>query len=218
MAPDLWVMRGVYRTPRGWRLYARVEGKLKPKRITDPGHALAEAELRAQWKAWRDTVRSLLAIRVLPPTSPEARTRMIAALLPRFLAKVRFTDTCWDWTASTSKGYGLFWLDGRLRAAHIVAYEACFGPVPAGCELDHKCRNRRCVNPEHVEPVPHRVNILRGEGRTAVQARKTHCSKGHPLVRTRSQRRCLICKAERAQRPRTWRFRGRDARATSSST
>lgn len=55
-----------------------------------------------------------------------------------------------------------------------------FQPIPDGLVLDHLCRNRACINPNHLEPVSTRVSILRGEGVMARHARKTHCPHGHP--------------------------------------
>ena len=65
---------------------------------------------------------------------------------------------------------------GRIgnRAAHRVIYEETVGPVPPGMELDHLCRVRACVNPEHLEPVTHKENMARSE-----PAQRTHCPKGH---------------------------------------
>ncbi len=87
------------------------------------------------------------------------------------------TDGCMMWIKGTSKGYGVFTLGGET----IKAYWFLAGKAPKGLEWDHLCRNRRCVWPEHLEAVPKRVNILRGEGMGARAARKTHCSLGHPL-------------------------------------
>ena len=66
---------------------------------------------------------------------------------------------CWVWQLYTEKrGYGR---SGEKRA-HVVVYEKYKGPVPEGCELDHTCSNKACVNPEHLDPVPHVINIRRG--------------------------------------------------------
>ena len=99
----------------------------------------------------------------------------------RFWGKVEFTDTCWLWTASGVREYGCFYVDGGNVYAHRWAYEFCVGPIPEGLELDHLCRVSRCVNPDDLEIVTHRVNVLRGFGLTAANVRKTHCAQGHPF-------------------------------------
>lgn len=84
----------------------------------------------------------------------------------RFWAKVDAWDgvACWNWLGAKSHdGYGRFRTSGqRTRIAHRVAYEMCVGPIPAGLTLDHLCRNRRCMNPAHMEEVTRRENLLRG--------------------------------------------------------
>lgn len=99
------------------------------------------------------------------------------------------TDGCWHWRGAKFKnGYGRIKtvIVGQPTVNHLVhrlAYESMRGPVPAGLVLDHLCRNRACVNPAHLEAVSHRVNILRSPTScSAVNARKTHCPKGHPLA------------------------------------
>ena len=67
-----------------------------------------------------------------------------------------------------------------MALAHRFAYETFVGPIPEGLTIDHLCRIRHCVNPEHLEAVTDRVNILRGEGISAQHARATHCPQGHP--------------------------------------
>lgn len=69
-----------------------------------------------------------------------------------------------------------------MAVSHRYSYEELIGPVPTGLTLDHLCRNRACVNPSHLEPVTHRVNILRGESPSAKNAVKTHCPAGHRLA------------------------------------
>ncbi len=98
----------------------------------------------------------------------------------RFLTKFRVGDGCWEWTASVRRdGYGQFRLDGRVVSAHRVSYGLFVGPIPEGLTLDHLCRNRLCVRPDHLEPVTLCENILRGESLPAQNARKTQCPQGH---------------------------------------
>lgn len=94
---------------------------------------------------------------------------------------------CWPWTAGlTGAGYGIIsWReDGKVRnqGAHRYAYEYLFGTIPEGLHLDHLCRNPRCVNPAHLDPVTPRVNALRGVGPSARNARATECKHGHPFT------------------------------------
>ena len=83
------------------------------------------------------------------------------------------------WTgAKNTKGYGNVGIEGKVRSVHRVAYEEIMGPIPAGLELDHLCRNRACYNPEHLEPVTHTENMRRGRV-FDYQRNKTHCPQGH---------------------------------------
>jgi hypothetical protein len=76
------------------------------------------------------------------------------------------TTPCWVWLRKMHwNGYGYVFIgDGRRRGAHIVSYEQHVGPVPDGLELDHLCRVRACVNPDHLEPVTRTENVRRGAG------------------------------------------------------
>ena len=98
----------------------------------------------------------------------------------RFWAKVNKSTSCWLWTGATSAdGYGHIKVEGRTIKAHRISYEWAVGPIPDGLDIDHLCRVRNCVNPEHLEPVTRKVNTRRGEGWAGQHARKTHCINGH---------------------------------------
>lgn len=123
---------------------------------------------------------------------------------------------CWNWTGYIEKeGYGQVWLKSEhgTRRPHRIEYENKYGPIPSGMVLDHLCRNRSCVNPEHLEIVSHRENILRGEGITAQNAKKTQCLRGHPFsgenLRTqfRKGKPERVCKACQHLLKKAWRER-----------
>jgi len=114
--------------------------------------------------------------------------------------KAKIKTPCWYWGGTIySTGYAVKKLNGRRFLVHREIYQAIFGPIPTGKQLDHLCRHRSCVNPFHLEPVTVKENVLRGEGPTARHARKTHCVKGHALTgsnlyrRPRGGRSCKRC-------------------------
>ncbi len=102
----------------------------------------------------------------------------------RFWSKVEQIPfhECWEWSGSHNHmGYAKFqYMWAEIRAARF-AYELLVGPIPPGLHIDHLCRNRGCVRPDHMEPVSNRENVLRGVGPSAINAAKTHCVHGHPF-------------------------------------
>ena len=111
---------------------------------------------------------------------------------------------CWLWLGSTkAKGYGNVNFNGKAWKVHRIVYELMRGPIPTGFTIDHLCRVRCCINPDHLEPVTNKVNVLRGMGITAVNAKKTVCPYGHPYVEENiyrniyNERECLTCKRAR---------------------
>lgn len=101
-----------------------------------------------------------------------------AITVEHMATRVAIVDGCWVWRGVKDRaGYGR--VGRRGRAAHRVSYELHRGPIPAGLELDHLCRNRACVNPAHLEPVTHEENVRRGEAGSN-NRRKMFCPAGHP--------------------------------------
>ena len=91
---------------------------------------------------------------------------------------------CWLWTdALNTNGYGVVWDPAKQKQskAHRVAYEELVGAIPDELPIDHLCRNRACINPEHLQPVTLGENVRRGVSPPAQRARQTHCKNGHEL-------------------------------------
>lgn len=118
-----------------------------------------------------------------------------------FESKILKTEDCWQWQGSMYKnGYGKFGKAGYM--AHRISYELIKGTIPKDMFLDHLCRNRSCVNPNHLEIVALVENIMRGESFTAQNARKTHCKHGHEFTQIntyihpkRGSRHCKTCQS-----------------------
>ena len=116
----------------------------------------------------------------------------------RFLTRInRDENECWLWTGRLHKlGYSVIWVNGKDMAGHRYSYELHKGPIPEGLSLDHLCRIRHCVNPDHLEAVTHKENVYRGFSPAAINARKKLCKNGHPLVKDKykpNSRTCIIC-------------------------
>lgn len=124
--------------------------------------------------------------------SPETYVSYALSLIDR-----REDDDCWNWQGTVhSSGYGNIQHRGEKWRAHRLIYTLLHGPIPEGLDLDHLCRNRRCVNPNHLEPVTRGENVRRGK------ALITHCPYGHPYSgdnlavwrgRDGTHRRCRAC-------------------------
>jgi HNH endonuclease len=104
--------------------------------------------------------------------------------MQRFMRKVKvLPNGCWFWLASKDKkGYGRFSIiTGKTLTANYAAWLLFRGPLAPDLETDHLCRNHSCVNPDHLEAVTHKVNVLRGNSPCAINARKERCIRGHKL-------------------------------------
>lgn len=112
---------------------------------------------------------------------------------------------CWLWMGSIgSHGYAQVRVKEGTTVVHRILYIEKYGAIPEGLELDHLCRLRCCVNPEHLEPVTRRENIRRGVAPSAKQMRQTHCKKGHLFTKENTQwyktkygvgRKCAACQS-----------------------
>lgn len=104
-------------------------------------------------------------------------------LLDKLLNRLVSADNCWLITANESTGYHRVKHDGNRMMTHRAVYELLAGPIPEGLQLDHLCRNRNCINPDHLEPVTIAQNLLRSNLTIASQNKsKTHCKNGHEFT------------------------------------
>lgn len=122
--------------------------------------------------------------------------------IDRWYKSFEKTKTCWIWTAFIgSNGYGRFWAKRKLWLAHRFAFMLSGRLIPSGFVVDHVCRNRLCVNPDHLRKITSRENTLNGIGITAIRARRESCDKGHPWAKTvirinpkTGGRQCEVCR------------------------
>ena len=109
------------------------------------------------------------------------RIPVVERMLTKF--DIDWGTVCWNWTASTNGRYGVIRTPDRGgQVAHRVMWEETVGLVPEGLELDHLCKNKLCVNPDHLEPVTRAENIRRGTAHDKAReyfAAITHCRYGH---------------------------------------
>lgn len=128
----------------------------------------------------------------------------------RFALRVQFDNTdCHNWTGPLDKdGYGTFYLRRKSRKAHRVAWYNMRGEIPEGLVINHVCRNRACVNQQHLQLVTVAENTLKDSAAlSAINARKTHCPRGHTYDRVYptktgrgSQRACSVCESAKRKR------------------
>jgi hypothetical protein len=128
----------------------------------------------------------------------------------RFWAKVQKGDGCWEWLGNkTAAGYGQIVQERKRVYAHRFSYVIEHGEIDSSLVIDHLCKNPGCVRPSHLELVTQKLNSLRGDGPTAVNARKTHCKRDHPLsgdnlvINSQGSRQCRKCNKLRSERRRT---------------
>lgn len=136
----------------------------------------------------------------------------LARLDPRAAARIQVdADGCWLYRCYLNRGYANLKRGRRGSVvrwqAHRYTYTLLVGEIPSGLELDHLCRVRNCVNPDHLEPVTRRENLLRSTSFVARKAKQTHCVNGHlfdeanTYVRPdRGTRECRACRADSLDR------------------
>ena len=135
----------------------------------------------------------------------------------RFLEKVEFPlknnpTRCWVWVGSCGgytdrNNYGRFWYKEHNVSAHRFSYQFISKKqIPDGYEIDHLCKNTRCVNPEHLQPLPHSENSNHSDNPMALNSRKTHCINGHELsgenlyIKKNGNRLCYACNKIRTKK------------------
>lgn len=137
----------------------------------------------------------------------ERFTAVGKTVLERLNSKLVQCGECWEFLGGyvDRRGYGKIGVGDKVHLAHRVAYTEMVGPIPEGLDLDHLCRNPPCCNPDHLEPVPHRVNVQRGR---AGYAPGDRCKHGHDLsdpanvyVHTKGKpgRKCRPCAIKNAK-------------------
>lgn len=107
----------------------------------------------------------------------------LEVLPQRIISKIDFEGSggCWLWVAAKNHlGYASVYWKGATAVAHRLIYRELAGEIPAGLVLDHLCRVRHCVNPDHLEPVTQQENVVRG---ASANKTKTHCPQGHEYTK-----------------------------------
>ncbi len=114
---------------------------------------------------------------------------------------------CWEWNGPVAaNGYGKATIRKKTMLAHRVFFTHFVGEIPDGHQIDHLCRNRKCVNPAHLEAVLPEVNIARGISPSAQNAGKLYCIHGHSLqgenlyVTPDGRRQCKTCRRKASDR------------------
>lgn len=131
-------------------------------------------------------------------------TRGRPTVLERLISQIEVDGDCWIYTGYTPPdGYGRIHYNRKPALAHRVCYEQLVGPIPEGLELDHVCRRPACVNPDHLDPVDHRTNAMRGAAPAIRRHRRRECIHGHRMtaentyVTPQGYRQCRTCRSAR---------------------
>jgi len=129
---------------------------------------------------------------------------LLATLAPSVATRLHYSSIldpksgCWDWIgATTTEGYGSLMLNNGRTYAHRVSYETFRGPIAPSMVIDHLCRNRLCINPDHMEVVTLAENFRRGN-----RIKHILCTRGHPLDGVHGKNHARYCKTCRRERER----------------
>lgn len=114
-----------------------------------------------------------------------AHHRLAPEWRQRLISDSHSVEGCWLWRKHVDKsGYArTTYAKDYEQLAHRLSYRLFKGEIPDGLTIDHLCRRRYCINPDHLDAVTQRENVLRGEGVAARRARQTHCKRGHEFSR-----------------------------------
>jgi hypothetical protein len=135
---------------------------------------------------------------------------MTGSDLVRFISKVDMANGCCVWVGATdSGGYGKFYLDKKYLGAHRVAFEYFVGPIVSGMDIDHLCRMRLCVRPDHLRMVTRRENLLANGSLSSakVNSDKIKCPRGHCYNKKntyyyKERRYCKLCSIDQQKKRR----------------
>ena len=150
---------------------------------------------QTRWLKYPDMAGWMCRICAQKIAARAAATSNTSSTLEKFEQYVRRTDGCWEWTGHCyGNGYAAITHDRHQMLAHRWSYEHFVGHIPDGLTIDHLCRNRRCVRPDHLEPVTSGENTRR--------AMRNTCIKGHPFDEAntwtyRGKRYCRTCRRDR---------------------
>jgi hypothetical protein len=133
--------------------------------------------------------------------------------MDRVMIRSEWRGPCVVYTGTLNKGgYGTVHSERKQWLVHRLMWTLLVGPIPEGLTLDHLCRNTSCWWTDHLEPVPGKVNTLRGHSPAAMGARQTHCVNGHEFTpeNTWVYEKQRVCKACQGAAQRAWRKRRRE--------
>lgn len=128
---------------------------------------------------------------------------MTQPAIERFLEKINISSSgCWEWTGCiTGRGYGQLKINGKMILIHRYIYEYYYGQICPDLVIHHECENKKCCNINHLKQISNKENILAGTAQSAINARKTHCKRGHEFTTRNTYlhtqgRSCRICRRE----------------------